>query len=247
MTPSPTITLFVFGPAFGLPEASPFCTKTEVQLKMAGLSYRKEGATPEDLPKGQLPYIDDSGERIADSHFIRAHIERKYGVDLDGGLDAGERAQAWAIERMLENHFNSAYGLRALDHPVRISTSGRRTSSMTSRSRCAPRCEKKCAAGSPTRLFEVGIARHTPDEIVELGDRSLMALSALLGDKPYLMGERPSGVDATMFGALAGILTPFFESALRRRAESYPNLVAYTDRLMRQYYPEHAWQAALAA
>ena len=61
------------------------------------------------------------------------------------------------------------------------------------------------------------------------------------------MGERPSGIDATMFGALAGILTPFFESALRRRAESYPNLVAYTDRMMRQYYPEHAWQAALAA
>jgi hypothetical protein len=61
------------------------------------------------------------------------------------------------------------------------------------------------------------------------------------------MGERPTGVDAAMFGMTAGILTPFFESPLRQRAESYPNLVAYTERMMRQYYPEHTWASALAA
>jgi len=32
-----------------------------------------------------------------------------------------------------------------------------------------------------------GIARHAPEETVELGDRSLNALSALMDDKPYLM------------------------------------------------------------
>ena len=34
------ITLFGFGAGFGLPEMSPFVTKTEVQLRMAGLPYR---------------------------------------------------------------------------------------------------------------------------------------------------------------------------------------------------------------
>src|SRR5580693_7749480 len=104
------ITLYGFGPGFGLPENSPYVTKTEVQLQLAGLAHRKALATPPDSPKGQLPFIDDDGERIADSTFIRAHIERKYGFDFDAGLNETERAQAWAIERMIENHFNWTSG-----------------------------------------------------------------------------------------------------------------------------------------
>ena len=91
-------------PGFGLPEISPFVTKTEVQLKMAGLAYRKERAMPPASPKGQLPYIVDEAETIANSTFIRAHIEGKYGFDFDAPLSLQARAQAWAFERMIEHH-----------------------------------------------------------------------------------------------------------------------------------------------
>ena len=77
------ITLYGFGTGFGLPEISPFVTKTEVQLKMARLAYAKEKAMPPSSPKRQLPYIVDEAETIADSTFIRAHIEGKYGFDFD--------------------------------------------------------------------------------------------------------------------------------------------------------------------
>ena len=98
------ITLYGFGAGFGLPEISPFVTKTEVQLKMAGLAYRKEKAKPPASPKGQLPYIVDDAETIADSTFIRAHLEAKYGFDFDAPLSLQARAQAWAFERMIEHH-----------------------------------------------------------------------------------------------------------------------------------------------
>jgi hypothetical protein len=55
------------------------------------------------------------------------------------------------------------------------------------------------------------------------------------------MGGKPCGTDATAFGALAGILTPFFVSRLREQAEQFRNLTAYVDRMMLQHYPDFAW------
>ena len=49
-----------------------------------------------------------------------------------------------------------------------------------------------------------------------------------------------------MFALLAYMLTPFFESELRRQAEAFDNLVSYVDRMMAEFYPAFAWQAAAA-
>jgi glutathione S-transferase len=69
-------------------------------------------------------------------------------------------------------------------------------------------------------------------------------LSTFLGDKPYLMGETPTGVDATAFAMVAATLTPHFTGELRRRAESHSNLVAYRDRMLRQYFGDFAKKQA---
>lgn len=246
MTPYPQITLHIFGEGFGLPEVSPYCTKAEIHMMIAGLPYRKERAMPDASPKGQLPFIEDDGVMIADSTFIRAHIETKYGFDFDAGLDSSQRAQAWAIERMLENHFGFASGyFRWLD-PSNFAKGPAHFFDH------APEAIRdKLRRDVQERVAEtmkaVGVARHAPEEIVWLGERSLMALSALLGDKAYLFGHRPCGTDATAFAMLAGLLTPFFESPLRRRAETYDNLVDYTDRMMSQYFPAYPWKQAAAA
>ena len=49
------ITLYTFGPAFGLPDPSPFVTKVEVLLKMAGLAYGTNTTGFRRAPKGKLP------------------------------------------------------------------------------------------------------------------------------------------------------------------------------------------------
>src|SRR6266704_685268 len=38
------------------------------------------------------------------STLIRFHLEKKYRLDLDANLDAKQRAAAWAVERMCEDH-----------------------------------------------------------------------------------------------------------------------------------------------
>jgi hypothetical protein len=57
------------------------------------------------------------------------------------------------------------------------------------------------------------------------------------------MGAQPCGVDATAFALLAGLLTPFFDSPLRRRAERHGDLVAYVDRGMTRFFPDFPWRA----
>ncbi|WP_437529525.1 glutathione S-transferase family protein [Sorangium sp. So ce726] len=236
------ITLHSFGPLFGLPEASPYVTKTEVQLKLLGLPYTKERARPDQSPKGQLPFIDDGGARIADSHFIREHLEKKHGKDLDAGLDARQRAEAWAIERMIENSLTPTMVYARWLIPENFAK-GPANFVNGAPEEVRPKLREELVARVRETLRAVGVARHADDEIVELGARSLAALSALLGDKPYLFGARPAGVDATAFAALAGLLTPFFDSPLRRRAEGFANLTAYTARLMKEFYPDHRWEA----
>src|SRR5687768_4535561 len=98
------IRLHAFGPNFGLPDPSPFVTKVEILLKMAGLPYRTDLGGFRGAPKGKLPYIVDEGVRIADSTFIRWHLEKKYNLDFDTGLAPEKRATAWALEKMMEDH-----------------------------------------------------------------------------------------------------------------------------------------------
>lgn len=240
------ITLYGFGPGFGLPEISPYVTKAEVQLKMAGLDYVKQRTMPDTSPKGQLPYIDDGDARVADSTFIRRHIEQKHGFDFDAALDERQRAEAWAIERMIENHFNWAFVYTRWMMPDNFAKGPAHFfDGAPEHIRDALREDVLRRVGENMRIG--GLARHTPQEITELGTRSLSALSMLLGWKPYLMGDRPCGTDAIAFSSLAGLMTPFFESPLRERALEFSNLVAYVDRMMTRYYPEHNWQRMQAA
>jgi len=236
MNPTGNIVLFGSNPGFGLPEASPFVIKADVQLQMAGLAYRKAPGTPPQAPKGKIPWLEDGDQTVCDSTFIRDHLERRYGVDLDEGLDARQRAESWAIERMLEDHLYWAMvWFRWIDPDNFAKGPAHFADSAPEPARAALR--EEFYARRLADLRSHGLGRHTPAQIADLGARSLHALSVLLGDKPYLLRDRPSAVDAFAFGVLASILTPFFDSPLREAALGHPNLVAYTERLMAQYYP----------
>ncbi|MBX3479322.1 MAG: glutathione S-transferase family protein [Caulobacter sp.] len=237
------ITLYSAGPGFDLPEYSPYGAKTEIQLQLADLPYVKQIGRPADSPKGQLPWIEDEGERIADSTFIRAHIESKYGVDLDAGLSQEDRARAWAIERMVENqlgwtaaHFRFLVAENFDKGPAHWFDAAPEAMRET--------LKDGLRAAVKTNVHAVGVGRHSDEEITWLGERSLKALQVLLGDRPFLFGERPVGSEAVVYSTLMVTLNPFFDSPLRRRAEAMPTLVAYVERMTDRFYPDFRKMAA---
>jgi len=240
------ITLHTFGPAFGLPDPSPFVTKAETLLKMSGLSYRTQTGGLGKAPKGKLPYIEDDGELIADSTFIRWHIERKYHFDFDRGLSAEQRATAWAFEKMAEDNLYWAL------------VDARWTEDANFRKGPATFFAKIPAPLRPLviamvrrqlrrRLHGQGMGRHSSSEIVALATRSIDAIADHLGQKPFFMGGEPTGVDAAIFGFTAGVLCPLFESPMRAAAERHDNLKRYVARMTARFYPDFEAVAGIKA
>ena len=232
------------GAAWGLPEISPFVTKTEIHLKMAGLDYSKRQASPEESPKGQIPFIDDGGRLIGDSTFIRFHIESEYDVDLDGDLTPVGRATAMAIELMCEHELAPAVGYFRWLIPENFE---RGPGMWFNEAPTEMREELKRGLQEEVRkaMIARGIARHSDAEIVGLAVRSLKALEVFLDKKAFLMGDEPCGADAIVFATLAAAMTPYFQSPLRDEALKFPTLVAYVTRMFDRFYPEFEWDAGI--
>ena len=231
------ITLYAFGPAIGLPDPSPFVMKAEVLLKMVGQAYRVDTTGFSKAPKGKLPYIDDGSERIADSTFIRWHLEKKYKFDFDRGLNTEQRAVAWAFERSLEEHLYWALVHARWIDDANFDKGPRRFFG------AVPAPVRPLVIGMVRRkvrqnLHGQGLGRHTPAEIAALAARSIEAVADYLGGKPFFMGAEPLGVDATVFAFAAGVLCPQFETPIRSAAERHDNLKRYVGRMAARFYPE---------
>ena len=71
-----------------------------------------------------------------------------------------------------------------------------------------------------------------------MGRADLAALATLLGEQPFFCGDRPTTIDAVAYGFLANILLVPVETELKRSAEAFPNLVAWTEAAERRF----AWR-----
>jgi glutathione S-transferase len=233
------ITLYTYGPYFGLPDPSPFVMKAEVLLKMADLPFKTDTGGFNKAPKGKLPYISDDGEIIADSTLIRLHIEQKYGFDFDAGLARPERGIAWAFEKMCEDHLYWV-GLHARWMVAENFDKGPRRFFDNAPAPLRPLIVTMVRRQVRRNLWGHGMGRHTTAEMERLAARDIGAIADFLADKPYLMGDAPSSADATVFPFMAHALCPLFETAILTCAERRPNLVAYNDRMMAQYFPDFA-------
>jgi glutathione S-transferase len=231
------ITLYTFGPNIGLPDASPPCMKAEILLKMAGEPYGLDFTGMPKAPKGKLPFMDDAGTIVADSTFIRWHLEQKYKIDFDAGLTPRERAQAWAFEKLCEDniYFAVAHARWVPDENFQ-----RGPANFFSKvpAPIRPVVRTLVRRKVVKSLYMQGIGRHTHDEIAQLATRGIDALADQLGDNPWLMGAAPCSADASVFATVAGLLCPVFETPLLAATQRHANLVAYRDRGMARWYPD---------
>ncbi|WP_375462366.1 glutathione S-transferase family protein [uncultured Methylobacterium sp.] len=231
------ITLYTFGPAFGLPDPSPFAMKADVLLRMSGLPYSTERASLRKSPKGKVPYLRDGDALIGDSTFIRLHLEDRHGIDFDAGHAPAERALGWAVEKMLEDQaYWAIVDARWFDDANFARGPARFFDAAPAAVRPLAKAVIRRSVRKAARAQ--GFGRHAKAEVERLGIRAVEAAADLLGDKPYLLGATISGSDATLYAFSAHLLCPVFDTPLRAAVEGRANLVAYVDRMHARFYPD---------
>jgi glutathione S-transferase len=205
---------------WGLPSIGPFCLKLETYLRMVDLPYETVvDATPFGAPKGKLPWIEHDGHKIGDSGFIIEYLERKFGCDADGSLSDDQRSIARSMRRLLEDNL---YWTIVYDRGVP--------------SAARPLIAPVARRGVRKQLAAQGIGRHTREEIHAIGRSDIDALAMFLGDKPFLMGDEPTQLDAVAYGVLANIAVEPIASPVKDELQSRANLVAYLERVRERYF-----------
>ena len=219
-------------PAFwDLPNVSPFCMKLEIYLRLAKIPYEiVVTARPGKGPKGKLPYIEDNGKIIGDSGLIIEYLKTTYGDPLDAHLTPEQKGLTLAIQRLLEEHFFWVVVYNRWVDPAGWAIT-------------KPVFFKKMPAllklfvpslihkHMIKALYTQGLGRHTHDEIYNMGKADIAAIAGLLGNKPFMLGDQVSSIDATVYASIATVLIPPLESPLKETAKSFANLVAYCARM----------------
>lgn len=233
------IRLYGFGPGLGQPDLSPFVMKVMILLRMAGLPFEKvDGiAGARKAPRGKLPYIEDKGRIVSDSRFIKRYLEETYGADFSGGYDEHTLMSGLLVQRTLEE---SCYFITVERRWIRpdgwavMQKAAFGTMPAPLRLVIAPIVRNAVLKS----LKGQGTARLSDQENEALFTENTRAVASVLGDKPFLLGDRPSGVDATVLAFLIAATARAFPGPIRDAILAEPNLAAYRDRLAAAYLPE---------
>lgn len=237
------LSVFTFSPLWGLPTFGPFGLKLEMALRMAGIDYRRVVADNSGKgPKRKSPWIEQAGVRIGDTTLILRHL----GVDLDGGLDARARAEGLALRCLLEEHWH-----QVLEYELFVDPVGRRALQRELRRSLAPPVAwlvvRMLHRHLRRHLTERGMARHSPDEIRQLGQADVDALVAWLDGRTWAVADRPTLTDASLFGLLAPAAWSTADTPVFGHLRRQPVIMAYLERARSRYFPEVAVAAGVAA
>jgi len=233
------ITLYKFGPAFGLRETGPFVLKLMAYMRLCGIEFTEEvQGDPRKAPKGKIPYIKDGDQEIGDSTFIINHLKSKFGDPLAEGLSTDEIAMSHALKVMLEERTYWA----GMIYPRWVKKEHSKLMADTFFGEIPGFIRGvifgRVAKGVTRNLQGQGIARHTDDEIFELGIADIKSIEALLGNKDFMLGDRPREIDCTVYPMLYGMSADTFPMPIQAYIRNAPLLQAYITRMEKAVFGE---------
>ncbi len=229
--------LTVYPPGFGEISGSPFAAKAIALMEMSGQAYELDvNPDPRKSPKKKFPVLQDGSQIIPDSDQIRDHLEAKYGVDFDAGLSAEQKAVSRMVIRTFEeNVYFAIMASRWMDDDRWAVTKEAFFAGMPPV--IGGFISNSVRKGVIKQCIAQGMGRHSEAEQVARVAKDVDAFATLLGDKPFLHGDRPTAADVSVVPMLRAQASFPKQNALGDLVAQNPALVAYIERGKEEMYP----------
>ncbi len=236
-----TLTLYKFGPQWGLTDPSPFCMKLESFLRLNDINFKYGGRdirkSLKNAPKQKLPFVVfENGDQMGDSNLIIKRLSAERGIDMNAALTAEQRGIAHAYCRMLDEatYFTALYA-RWIDEPGWSVMKDTFFSALPALLRgyiCA-----KIQKDKIKHLDMQGIGRHSKEDIYAFAQADMDALSALLGDKTWFFGaDTPTLLDIWAHAFVIQTIVPPIDMPLKTHTLSLQNLCDHAHRFQELVY-----------
>ena len=211
---------------------SPYCLKLEAWLRLAKIPYQVKAPNFSKAPKGKIPYIYDDARNLTmgDSGLIIEDLKKTYNVTIDQKLTPEQAAISVAVQRMLEEHLYFG-GVRTRWGDEESFSYVKGFFMKVLPPVIGGLILSQIRKGVLKATYSQGMGRHSREDLEALCRADIDALSALLGDKPFLLGAEPTTIDATIYGFMANFLWVPWTNDLKTYGISKVNLVAHTERM----------------
>jgi glutathione S-transferase len=219
------LTLYSYPTLFGVADNNGYGLKVFAFLRLAGVPFTHEHIfDASNAPRGQLPYIVDCDDTVGDSETIIGYVTKKYGVRLDAGLTPAQRTTNLLVTRMLDDLYWVMSYSRWKDerywHQFRDALL-REHPSLTADSLA------KAREYNAQRYYYQGIGRFDPDAAMARGLADLAAIAELIPPNGFVHGEKPSSIDAGIYGFIANIYFYDINTPLKHFVVANGNIVRH--------------------
>ncbi len=193
--------------------------------------------SPNNGPRGKIPWIVHGANTISDSTFIVDYLAKTYAATtgklglLNLNLSATDSALHTAIQRLAEDSLASILPYsRFIDEEGAKFTMPVFFGKIPALIR--PVIVKAIRVVVANNLHIIGFARFTNAEKLRIQYKNIDALSVLLGDKPYFGGSEPAIIDCVVFAFLENLVAfPIEYIGLRAHVDTKANLMTYVARV----------------
>ncbi|KAH7382724.1 hypothetical protein DE146DRAFT_240176 [Phaeosphaeria sp. MPI-PUGE-AT-0046c] len=232
---------------------SPFVTKIEFRLRLAGLSYTCGVQGPASGPKGKIPWIELSTaehepEVLSDSYLIpKALIKKGLAHDLNEPLSAKEKGHDIAIRALLED--------KLFFYNVRERWIGNFIT-MRDYTMAKIPMPQRVAAGEQAyraniqKLHDQGTGRFTDDEIHVSRKEIWEGINAMLKDSQkmansdkcfWVLGsDNPTEADTTVYGFIVSTLIAESGPLSKQLVQTEcPAVIEYATRIHLRYFADY--------